>query len=160
MPSTNRSRPSCAVIAVAATLAGCGALDRAAGVPAHYVSHQMCSAVFVGGLDPDMFYREAVEPVIAPAGLLMNYRIDRNKREVTADLAGLVTSRSVFLGAEGCRVAHEGAESTPMDDDPPTAAKHAAKPLPVDAVNPALEAALDRGSPNPRAARTAGPSRW
>jgi hypothetical protein len=45
--------------------AGCGALDRAAGVPTHYVSHQMCSAVFVGGLDPDMFYREAVQPVIA-----------------------------------------------------------------------------------------------
>jgi hypothetical protein len=31
----------------------------------------------------------------------MDYRIDRDKREVTADLAGLVTSRSVFLGAEG-----------------------------------------------------------
>lgn len=31
-----------------------------------------------------------------------------------------------------------------MDDDPPTAAKHAAKALPVDPVNPAREAALDR----------------
>jgi hypothetical protein len=30
----------------------------------------------------------------------MDYRIDRDKREVTADLSGLVTSRSVFLGAE------------------------------------------------------------
>src|SRR6516162_11174529 len=132
MPSTNRIHPSCAVIAAAATLAGCGDLDRAAGVPTHYVSHQMCSAVFVGGLDPDMFYREAVEPVIAPAGLLMDYHIDRNKREVTADLAGLVTSRSVFLDAEGCRVAHQGAASAQMHDDPPTAAKHAATPLRVD----------------------------
>ena len=113
MPSTNRIRPRCAVIAAAAMLAGCGDLDRAASVPTHYVSHQMCSAVFVGGLDPDMFYREAVEPVIAPAGLLMDYRIDRNNREVTADLAGLATSRSVFLGAEGCRVAHEGRRSGP-----------------------------------------------
>ena len=115
MPSMIHIRPSCAVIAAAATLAGCGALDRAAGVPTHYVSHQMCSAVFVGGLDPDMFYREAVEPVIAPAGLLMDYRIDRNRKEVTADLAGLVTSRSVFLGAEGCRVAHEGAARAAID---------------------------------------------
>jgi hypothetical protein len=90
--------PGCAVIA-AATLASCGDLDRAAGVPTHYVSHQMCSAVFVGGLDPEMFYREGVRPVIAPAGLLMDYRIDRDKKEVTADLAGLITSRSVFLGA-------------------------------------------------------------
>jgi hypothetical protein len=80
MPSMNRIRPSCAAIAAAAILAGCVDLDRAAGVPTHYVSHQMCSAVFVGGLDPDMFYREAVKPVIAPAGLLMDYRIDRTKR--------------------------------------------------------------------------------
>jgi hypothetical protein len=62
----NPIRPGCAVIAAAAMLAGWSDLDRAAGVPAHYVSHQMCSAVFVGGLDADMFYREAVEPVIAP----------------------------------------------------------------------------------------------
>jgi len=156
MPSLIRFRRSCAVIAAAATLAGCVDLDRAAGVPTHYVSHQMCSAVFVGGLDPDMFYREAVEPVIAPAGLLMDYRIDRNKREVTADLAGVVTSRSVFLGAEGCRVAHEGVAGAPMDVDPLTAAKHAAKPLPVDPVNPALEAALDREFAEPES----GPHRW
>jgi len=140
----NPIRPGCAVIAAAAMLAGCSDLDRAAGVPAHYVSHQMCSAVFVGGLDPGMFYREAVEPVIAPVGLLMDYRIDRNKREVTADLGGLVTSRSVFLGAEGCRVAHDDGAMAPTDDDPPRAAKHAAKPLPVDPDNPVLEAALDR----------------
>ena len=68
MPSMNPFRPGCAVIAAAAMLAGCSDLDRAAGVPAHYVSHQMCSAVFVGGLDPGMFYREAVEPVIHLSG--------------------------------------------------------------------------------------------
>jgi hypothetical protein len=141
---------------VAATLAGCGALDRAAGVPAHYVSHLMCSAVFVGGLDPDMFYREGLRPAIAPAGFLMHYRIDRNRKEVTADLADLITSRSVFLGAEGCRVAHDGAIPTAMDDDPPTGAKPAAKPLPVDPVNPALEAALDREFAEPES----GPHRW
>jgi hypothetical protein len=54
MPSMNRIWRSCAVIVGAAMLAGCSDLDRAAGVPAHYVSHQMCSAVFVGRLDPDM----------------------------------------------------------------------------------------------------------
>jgi hypothetical protein len=64
MPSMNRIRPRRSVIAAAATLAGCSPLDRAVGVPTHYASHQMCSAVFVGGLDPDMFYLEAVEPVI------------------------------------------------------------------------------------------------
>ena len=103
-----------------------------------------------------MFYREGVRPTIAPAGLLTDYRIDRNKKEVTANLAGLITSRSVFLGAEGCRVVHEGAAPAAMDDDPPTGAIHAAKPLPVDRVNPALEAALDRQFAEPES----GPHRW
>jgi CubicO group peptidase (beta-lactamase class C family) len=156
MKSTIRFLPSCAVIGTAATLAGCGALDRAARVPAHYVSHRMCSAVFVGGLDPDMFYRQAVRPAIAPAGLLMDYHIDRDKKEVTANLASLITSRSVFLGAAGCRVAHEGAAPAALDDAPPTRAKDATKPLLIDPVNPALEAALDREFAEPRS----GPQRW
>ena len=156
MPSMIRIRRSCAIIAAAATLAGCDALNRAADVPTHYVSHLMCSAVFVGGLDPDMYYREGVEPTIAPAGLLMDYRIDRDRKEVAADLAGLVTSRSVFLGAEGCRVAHEGAATAAMDDDRRTGAKHVARPLPVDPANPVLEAALDREFAEPES----GPHRW
>jgi CubicO group peptidase (beta-lactamase class C family) len=155
MPSTIHIHLSCAVIAAAATLAGCGALDRAAGVPTHYVSHQMCSAVFVSGLDPEMFYREGVRPVIAPVGFLMDYRIDRDRKEVTAVFAGLVSSRAVFLGAEGCRIAHEGIAPAAMDDLS-TTAKHAAKPLPVDPVNPALEAALDREFAEPES----GPHRW
>ena len=65
-------------------------------------------------------------------------------RANTAAAVGLVTSRSVFLRAEGCRVTHEDVTRAQMDDDPPRTAKHAAKPLPVDPVNPALEAALDR----------------
>jgi hypothetical protein len=106
MPSLIRFRRSCAVIAAAATLAGCVDLDRAAGVPTHYVSHQMCSAVFVGGLDPDMFYREAVEPVIAPAGLLMDYRIDRNKsrpRRPGHQPVGVPWRRGLPCRARGCR---------------------------------------------------------
>ena len=155
MPSTIHIHPSCAVITAAAILASCSALDRAASVPAHYVSHLMCSAVFVGGLDPDMFYRQGVRPVIAAVGFMMDYRIDRDRKEVTADLAGRVTSRSVFLGAEGCRIAHEGIPPA-ATDDPPPAAKQAAKSLPVDPVNPALEAALDREFAEPESS----PHRW
>jgi hypothetical protein len=159
MPSANRIRPGCAIIA-AAMLAGCGGLDRAAGVSTHYVSHQMCSAVFVGGLDPDMFYREAVEPVIAPAGLLMDYRVDRTKREVTAELAGLITSRSVFLGVEGCRVVHEGAASAPMDDDPPGRRSTPPSRCPSIPSTPPTKQHSTASSPSRRAARIAGPSRW
>ena len=49
--------------------------------------------------------------------------------------------------------APQGPRST---HDPPTAAKPAAKPLPVDPVNPALEAALDREFAEPES----GPHRW
>jgi CubicO group peptidase (beta-lactamase class C family) len=156
MPFTIRLLSSCAVIAAVATLAGRGALDRAASVPVHYVSHQMCSAVFVGGLDPNMFYDEAVRPAIAPAGLLMDYRVNRDKKEVTASIAGMISSRSVFLGAEGCRVAHEDAAPVTTNDDPPTGATPATKPLPVDPVNPAFEAALDREFVEPET----DPHRW
>jgi CubicO group peptidase (beta-lactamase class C family) len=143
-------------IIVTATLTGCGAIERATRVPAHYVSHQMCSAVFVGGLDPQMFYRQGVGPVIAPAGLLMGYRIDRDKKEVRASLAGLVTSRSVFVGAEGCRVVHANAQPAASVDEPLTVANGGAAPLPVDPVNPLLEAALDREFTEP----LSGPHRW
>jgi CubicO group peptidase (beta-lactamase class C family) len=111
--------------------------------------------VFIGGLDPDMFYREGVRPVIAPVGFLMDYRIDRNGKEVTAKLAGLITSRSMFLGVEGCRIAHAGTQPARMDERP-RAAKQTAKPLPVDPVNPALEAALDREFAEPEGS----PHRW
>jgi hypothetical protein len=43
-----------------------------------------------------------------------------------------------------------------MDDDPPAAAKHTAKPLPVDPVSLALEAALDCEFAEPEN----GPHRW
>jgi hypothetical protein len=157
MPSTMRFLSSCAVIAATATLVGCGAVDRAAGVPTHHVSHQMCSAVFVGGLDPDMFYREGVRPVIAPAGLLMNYRIDRDKKEVIADLAGLIISRSVFLGAEGCRVVHEGAGPAVMDDNramgQTTATTHGQS---IPSTPPSRQ--RSSASSSLKLARTAGPS--
>jgi hypothetical protein len=92
--------------ALAALLGGFAYFDRAAGVPTHYVSHQLCSAVFVGGLDPQTFYNEAIQPTIAPGDLLIHHQIDRARREVTADFAGLVKSRAVYRGALGCQVDH------------------------------------------------------
>jgi CubicO group peptidase (beta-lactamase class C family) len=156
-----RCLPPYVAIAASATLAGCGAIERATHVPVHYVSHQMCTAVFVGGLDPHMFYRQGVRPVIAPVGLLMGYRIDHEKKEVRASLAGLVSSRSVFVGAEGCRVAHGNAAPAASLGDRPVeyrlaAANGGVTPLPVDPRNAVLEAALDREFAEPQS----GPHRW
>ena len=134
---------------VAAPLAGCGdlSLSRAAGVPTSLASHQLCSAVFVAGLDPDRFYREAVAPQIAPVGFLMHYRVDREQRAVTASFAGLLESRAVYRGPLGCLVLHGALPSdVPIEADqadtsllPPLAGAEVVEPA-----DPALKAALDR----------------
>ena len=134
----------CALLA-AAVLSGCNGVDRAMGVPTNLVSHQLCSAVFVGGLDPDSFYREAVEPMIAPTGALMHYDIDRDGKIVTASLAGLVHSRAVYRGALGCQVDH-GLPPQSVHSEPPAAPllPAIAGPDLVAPATPALAAALDR----------------
>lgn len=139
------------LIPAAFGLAGCDSLSRAAAVPVHYASHQLCSAAFIGGVDPDQFYQDGVRPVIAPLGGLMTYRIDRQKEEVTADLAGLLTSRAVYRGPLGCQVVLPdafGGAPVPVapDLDPPAPAllPPIAGPDVVVPADPALVAALDR----------------
>jgi Beta-lactamase len=97
--------------AAAAALVSCEGPVRVAGVPVHFTSHQLCSATFVGGLDPTEFYNEAIKPKLGPVGAILRYEIDRERQEVRAHLAGLVHSRAVYDGAFGCRVLHPGREA-------------------------------------------------
>jgi hypothetical protein len=92
--------------ALAVPLAGCGSLrpDRALAVAPNLVSHQLCSAVFVAGLDPTSYYREALAPDLAGFNGLMRYNVDRAHGQVTASLGGAFPSRAVYRGAEGCLV--------------------------------------------------------
>jgi CubicO group peptidase (beta-lactamase class C family) len=87
-------------------LAGCGSLrpDRALAVAPHLVSHQLCSAVFVAGLEPDSYYREFIAPNLSILEPLVHYDLDRQRQEVTATFAGGFRSRAVYRGAEGCLV--------------------------------------------------------
>jgi CubicO group peptidase (beta-lactamase class C family) len=144
-----------AAFAATIALSGCDRLNRAAGVPVYYVSHQLCSAVFVAGLDPGQFYREAIAPEIVPVSSLIHYDIDRANRAVTASLAGIVHSRAVYRGPLGCQVEH-GAEQ-PQPDIAVASAASAAPPLlppiagpdVVEPADPALKAALDRAFAEP-----------
>ena len=97
--------------AAAAALVSCEGPTRVAGVPVHFTSHQLCSATFVGGLDPTEFYNEAIKPKLGPIGALLRYEIDRERQEVRAHLAGLLHSRAVHDGPFGCRVLHPGREA-------------------------------------------------
>jgi CubicO group peptidase (beta-lactamase class C family) len=159
---TSTLRLGALFLAPAVLLGGCDSLNRAAGVPAHFTSHQLCSAVFIGGLDPNEFYREGIAPAIAPAGPLISYAIDREHAEVTASFAGLVsgiTSRAIYRGPLGCVVVH-GAAPPPVAFEV-RAAEHSllppiAGPDVVEPDDPALEAALDRAFAEP----SAPPHRW
>jgi len=117
-----------AAAAGAISVSGCGKLSvtRALAVGPNVVSHQLCSATFVAGLDPESYYREAIAPSLGIFNRMARYRIDFDKREVTATLAGGFVSRAVYRGAEGCLVV-QGAVREP-----------AASPLPASAVVPSI----------------------
>jgi CubicO group peptidase (beta-lactamase class C family) len=125
------------------------ALTRAAGVPVHFASHQLCSATFVAGLDPAQFYDEAIRPKLGPVGSLLRYEVDRERREVRTSLAGLMHSRAIHDGPFGCRVVHPGREARffrgeagdaqpPVSSPPPLAGPNTIAP-----VNARLSEAFD-----------------
>jgi len=62
----------------------------------------------VAGLDPEEYYREAIQPRFGAVGKLIRYEIDREQREVSVSFAGVVNSRAIHDGPYGCRVIHPG----------------------------------------------------
>src|SRR5262245_8086372 len=97
--SNSRLVLSILCIGMAAVLLGsCDTVRRVASVPANFTSHHLCSAVFVGGLDPTEYYKEAIAPKLGAAGKLVRYDVDSERREVRVSLAGLVESRAIDEG--------------------------------------------------------------
>jgi len=142
-----------AAVGGAMSLAVCGRLNpvRALAVGPNLVSHQLCSAVFVAGFDPDSYYREAIAPSLGIFQSMVSYHIDRDKREVTATLAGAFKSRAVYRGVEGCLVA-QGAVPEPAGALPPSAPAVLPSIAGPDVVAPtdlALAVALDRAFSEP-----------
>lgn len=141
----HRSLPLLAVLPF--LLTGCGKVERAAGVATGFVSHQLCSATFVTGVDPEAFYREAVAPTMGPADALLSHTVDRAHGEVTARFAGLVESRALYRGPLGCLVLHgppPPAEHIDLGEPAPSLLPKIAGPALVEPATPALRAALDR----------------
>lgn len=147
------NRPTLLAAALLGTLpllTACGhwSPGRAASVSTGYVSHQLCSAVFVAQQDPERTYREAIAPLAGAFAFLMRYDVDRERAEVRATLAGLAESRAVHRPPFGCVNATAGTPSAPAA---PPATDHAGAALPgpiaglapVDAADPALAQALD-----------------
>ena len=141
-----RPGPLALAAIVAMPVAGCGSLrpDRALAVAPNLVSHQLCSATFVAGLDPDAYYKEALAPDLAMFAPLMRHDIDREHRQVTATLAGGFKSRAVYRGAEGCLVV-QGPVRDPaaLPQPAPSLLPPIAGPEVTAPADPALIAALD-----------------
>lgn len=144
-----RVTSSLAFTALGLLLSGCGnfAPSRAAETATGLVSHQLCSAVFVSGLDAQDFYREAIEPMLSPAGFLFSHTVDRERAEVTATVAGLAESRAVYRAPLGCVLVH-GSLPPPVETGPGSAVASLLPPIAkhevVQPADPALKAAFDR----------------
>ena len=149
-PSMKRLVLAVAAISTALQLAGCGQFSprSAALVATGYISHQLCSAVFVAGRDPGRYYRDAIEPMAGLLAPLVSYAVDRDRTEVRATVAGLAESRAVYRPMFGCVNATGGmpagtatvAENRPSS---PALLGEIAGPAPVQTADPALNAALD-----------------
>ena len=130
-------------------LAGCGHLSprSAALVSTGYVSHQLCSAVFVAGRDPERYYRDAIEPMAGPLASLVSFTVDRDRAEVRAQVAGLAESRAIYRPVFGCVNATGGLPASiafaAAEPAMPALLADIAGPTPVETTDPALKAALD-----------------
>jgi hypothetical protein len=134
------------LLAAPLLFSGCSSLDRAAHVATGYSSHQLCSATFVSGVDPDTYFREAIKPVGGPVGFLFSRQIDREHRAVTTTFAGLVESRAIYRDTEGCLVEAGAPPARPPAHRPPAGKSllpEIAGPEPVESADPTIKAALD-----------------
>ena len=101
---THPALRAAALLTLAPWLSACADLSpsRAAHVATGYISHQLCSAVFIAGQDPERAYREAIEPLGGPIAFLVDRQVDREHAEVRATIAGLAESRAVHRPPYGC----------------------------------------------------------
>jgi len=131
-------------------LCACGHLSpgRAASTATGFVSHQLCSAVFVAKQDPEHYYRQAVEPMAGPMSFLMHHTIDRDRAEVRATIVGMAESRAAYRPPYGCVNSTDGLPAATLA--PPRPATPGAPLLaaiataePVAPTDPSLRQALD-----------------
>jgi CubicO group peptidase (beta-lactamase class C family) len=78
--------------------------DLALRVATGVTAHDICSDTFVSGLDPQQAFGESLAPRpglrwVAP---WLRYKVDRERGEVRATLAGSFASRAAYVGAAGC----------------------------------------------------------
>jgi CubicO group peptidase (beta-lactamase class C family) len=121
--------------------------DRALQTASGLTAHNLCSAMFIAGLDPQATTDELVKPMLPDfVRPLLRYHADRTAKTVEASVAGLEPMRAAYTSGYGCRL-----QLDPKYQGPPPAALRAASPpdpfAPLTAVStedPGINSALDR----------------
>jgi CubicO group peptidase (beta-lactamase class C family) len=121
--------------------------DRALQVASGLTAHNLCSATFTAGLDPQATADELVKPMLPGfVGPLLRYDVDRVSRTVSANVAGLAPMRAAFTLGYGCRLEldpkyRQPAPATPRAASPPDSF---APPTQVTSEDSGINAALNR----------------
>lgn len=121
--------------------------DRALRVASGLMAHNVCSATFISGLDPQSTADELVKPMLPGfVGSLLRYHVDRTRKAVEASVAGLAPSRAAFTEGFGCRLVTDSRDrlllpAVPREASPPDSFAPA---TPVATEDPAINAALSR----------------
>jgi CubicO group peptidase (beta-lactamase class C family) len=149
------------VVLVGATSMGRYGPASALKVASGFISHQICSSVFVSHLDANEEFRETA-PTLGPLRHLASYNIDWEQSSVSAHIAGIAYSHALYRQAEGCIVLVGLAPKPPaVIDSPnvgPTIIANAFPPGAgiVKPVNAALGLAIDEQFEEPQNP----PHRW
>ena len=120
-----------------------------------FVANVVCTETFVSGLDPARVFAETTSamPGVGLITWALDYRVDRERRDVTVTLFGLGQSHAVYRGEGlGCYLDHGGAVadiSLPPADAKPALLPEIAGPSIVAPQSPQLAAALDRAFAEP-----------
>ena len=147
------ARPALRWIPIAGALAllavsGCSPRSgNPARIASGYISHVVCSYVFVSGLDPARVNEEDVagNPVFNGFHWALRHEVDQVKREVRARTASGFESRAVYRDGLGCL----NLNGTPPPDVPTRADIEADGPIPVllpDIAGPEIVAPAPRGA--------------
>ena len=156
-----------AVSGALAVVLACAGCSSRAGNPARvatgYISHVVCSYVFVSGLDPARVAAEdiAANPAFRGFHWALRHEVDRERREVTARALGGFATRAVYRDGAGCL----NLNGTPPPAAPAPIEVEADGPVPVllpeiagpgivAPANAGLKAALDAAFAEPDVRRT------
>ena len=108
-------------------------------------AHNLCSASFVAGLDPDTTFRELVQPLVGgPIGRFLRYRVNRKDKTVETSFAWTAHARAQFTPGYGCRLDYADNAPAPAPVPPAIAQPDDFAPAgPVATSDPAIDHALD-----------------